>query len=379
MCYNTINGIPLIKLRSDYMSEEKIIEQQPVEETQQPVNPIDTTLETDVPVVIAPTAIPKTCNDIPKKKKRGLKIILTIIVLIVAILLGAVGGIFVQRTILSKNVDTTYYSNLFNEYNLVKAKSGEKCGYINKEGKFIINPIFDSVSDFSEGLAAVEVDDKYGYINSNGEYIVNPQFSGAGYFSEGLARVLSGDKCGYIDKTGKFVINPQFDDALDFSENLACVKVNDKYGVINKSGEFVVNAQYDEMRAFSNGLAAVKSGDRWGYIDKQGNVKINFLYVSVTSMNNDGYAIVATTNKKYTIINKNGEKVCANEFDGIDYQDSDFCAKENCYETVYSDEYCSAHKPSTTTNSYSSYCDAYGCYNKAYIGDYCTEHWYFES
>ncbi len=55
------------------------------------------------------------------------------------------------------------------------------------------------------GLFCVNVNGKYGYIDKTGKYVINPQFDYAGSFSEGLAVVEIGGKWGYIDKTGKFI------------------------------------------------------------------------------------------------------------------------------------------------------------------------------
>ena len=74
-----------------------------------------------------------------------------------------------------------------------------------------------SCSDFGEeALAHVKIGDKWGYINPKGEFVINPQFDLVGSFSEGLADVVIGDKWGYINPKGEFVINPQFDFAGDF-------------------------------------------------------------------------------------------------------------------------------------------------------------------
>lgn len=40
---------------------------------------------------------------------------------------------------------------------LFPAKSGDKWGYIDTTGKFVINPQFDEARLFQEGLAAVEI------------------------------------------------------------------------------------------------------------------------------------------------------------------------------------------------------------------------------
>ena len=113
-------------------------------------------------------------------------------------------------------------------------------------GKFVINPQFDSANNFSEGLAAVRIDDdktgKWGYIDKQGKMAINPQFDSAFDFREGLAAVLIGDhktgKRGFIDKQGKMVINPQFNSASNFSEGLAAVRIGDdktgKWGYISR-------------------------------------------------------------------------------------------------------------------------------------------------
>ena len=58
---------------------------------------------------------------------------------------------------------------------------------------------------FSEGLAAVQEGRKEGYINKKGKWVIEPQFNEAGDFSEGLASVKKGKKYIFIDKSGKRV------------------------------------------------------------------------------------------------------------------------------------------------------------------------------
>jgi hypothetical protein len=102
----------------------------------------------------------------------------------------------------------------------------------------VIPPQFAAAGPFSDGLAAVRIGDdhtgKWGYIDKQGKMVINPQF---GYyvkpsfenglspdFTEGLSAVRTGnektDKWGYIDKQGKMVINPQFDGTFGFYEGL---------------------------------------------------------------------------------------------------------------------------------------------------------------
>ena len=47
-------------------------------------------------------------------------------------------------------------------------------GYIDKQGKFAINPQFDSAGDFANGVAPVWLGERQGYINRAGKYVWNP-------------------------------------------------------------------------------------------------------------------------------------------------------------------------------------------------------------
>jgi hypothetical protein len=75
-----------------------------------------------------------------------------------------------------------------------------KWGYLDKTGKWAIEPTFEIASDFSEDLAAVEVamekelgkkepTYKWGYIGHDGNFVIPPQFYGARPFRHGIAVV----------------------------------------------------------------------------------------------------------------------------------------------------------------------------------------------
>jgi len=182
---------------------------------------------------------------------------------------------------------------------------GDKHGYIDRSGKVVVPPQFNSANDFSDGLALVCLGDcnpfrrtkadgsKYGFVEGNGHFAVNPQYDRAESFSEGLAAVCLGDcgyeddgsrKWGFVDKQGNVVIPPQFGAANPFVEGLAgacvgkCVgytgNVEGKWGFIDKTGKFAIRPQFDEAYNFQAGVAQVRIGhgteERIGYIDRTG-------------------------------------------------------------------------------------------------------------
>ena len=90
---------------------------------------------------------------------------------------------------------------------------GKQGGYIDKSGQLVIKgEEFDEARNFSEGLAAVRgKNNKYGFIDKTGKFVIQPQFHHVGDFSEGLAAVEPVDadwpgNLAYINHNGQIVI-----------------------------------------------------------------------------------------------------------------------------------------------------------------------------
>jgi hypothetical protein len=210
-----------------------------------------------------------------------------------------------------------------------------KWGFINKTGKIVIPAKFDEVGLFKDGLAPVRFgskeDGKWGYINKVGVLAISAKFNSASSFSESLAAVSIGvggfAKYGYIDKQGNFQIPPLFGWAFGFSEGVAAVNVGSildrRWGYIDKIGKFIIEPQFDSAMDFVEGLAVVskKIGgeEKWGAIDKQANVAVKFEFDWIFLYFKDGLAAVrmgAWNNGKWGFIDKKGAYVISPKFDG---------------------------------------------------------------
>jgi len=207
----------------------------------------------------------------------------------------------------------------------VESKEGVKWGFINKEGKTVVNPQFDGVSPFKEGLAGVAKVDKekgetlWGFIDHKGAIIIHHQFRGwSASFNDGLAMVSDGEKIGYVDSEGKYVINPQFDDAGEFRNGLAPIRQGDLCGFIDKEGKIVINPQFNAVENFSGSMAAVSSSDgKFGYVDKDGKFIINPQFQRASDFYG-GIAFVQSADK-WGIIDRDGKYIVNPQFDGINY------------------------------------------------------------
>ncbi len=165
-------------------------------------------------------------------------------------------------------------------------------GYLDKQGRVVIQTRFYLASEFIEGLACVQAEEGYGFIDKTGVFVIKPVFDSADDFSEGLARVCQKGRWGYMDKSGKLVLKPQYKSARQFSEGLAYVEISEesadksggsipKWAYIDKSGRFVIGPisreggweitqWYPSCTEFSEGLAARREDGKFGYIDRAG-------------------------------------------------------------------------------------------------------------
>jgi hypothetical protein len=106
---------------------------------------------------------------------------------------------------------------------------GDSVRFIGADGQFMIEPRFDLAREFSEGLAAVRVDDSWGFIDTDGEFVIEPRYQYADSFSENRAAVAIGDEWAYVDQTGYAEVPPGFDLAKPFENGLAIAACGEEF------------------------------------------------------------------------------------------------------------------------------------------------------
>ena len=123
------------------------------------------------------------------------------------------------------------------------------------------------------------------YINKNGEWVINPMFVSAKNFDAktGLAMVKKIDQWGYTDKNGSFK-NITTEKYSPFYDGLARGKMGGLTGYYNADGKWVIEAKYNGGRDFKNGFAAVKEGDKWGFINVRGEWVIKPTFANVKDL-----------------------------------------------------------------------------------------------
>lgn len=253
-----------------------------------------------------------------------------------------------------------------------------RTGFIDKSGKVILPPIYDSkytnYYGFKYGVSWVRYPFSEGFklINKNGEVLTNTLFSSVGNFKDSLCAVFVDDAMGFVNTKGELVIECKYFGAQEFSEGLVCVKElkeNSAYGFLNENGDVIIpfNFQQQNPSYFNDGISVVylkkdktiitkdgtvittlpkdfdvydhsegfiifstKIGNeiKFGFLNTSGKIVIDPIYDYVDKFVN-GFSIVGIGNK-FGVLKKDGSLLLPVKFDHI----SGNCADDGIFATV---------------------------------------------
>ncbi len=185
------------------------------------------------------------------------------------------------------NVTNIKKVNPFSEGLAVLSTIDGQKGFINTDGKLVIEPQFLSTGHFTNGIAwAKNANKELGYIDKTGAWVIEPKFMAGKNFDKtsGLARVKYQDKWAYVTIKGEVIYINDTDVWGDFYDGLAKGRKNGKLGFYDKTGSYVIEPQFEGVRDFKNGFAAAKLNGNWGMINTAGEWVIQPEYIGIRDM-----------------------------------------------------------------------------------------------
>lgn len=207
--------------------------------------------------------------------------------------------------------------------------------FIHPDGKVAFtfdvykNETIRRVSIFQEGRALFLTDSgKYGYIDVNGKVVIEPIYDRASLFCNNSARVYKAQNEKYgetflIDKDGKvyFKVNPhhQIESLSSQYKVVYSEKIDKKraYGILNEQGEEIQKAskKYSEIKPFYKNYAVFENqSGEYGLMDKDGNTVIRAKYARLVAFDD---VLICKDKDKYGLVSYNGDKICDAIYDDI--------------------------------------------------------------
>lgn len=152
---------------------------------------------------------------------------------------------------------------------------------------------------YTDSLVVYSKNFKRGYFDRyNGETVIPAQYTHAWIFSEGFAAVALDNKIGFINRYGKMVIDFKFPYIKDNKKQIGFVfhegyssmyDVTGKCGIINKKGEWVLKPSYEYIQNPQYGKRIFNDGERYGVLDDSLHVLLPAEYRDITLL--DDYLV----------------------------------------------------------------------------------------
>ena len=199
-----------------------------------------------------------------------------------------------------------FQSHLIAQNWLAIATQKGKTGFINEAGKWQIKPIFDEVTGFYNGLAAVKSGKYWGYINNRGDYVIPPKFDEASpFYNKYFSLVTKAQNDSYINRKGELLFKSS-QDLVIFYENLAAFKMGGMFGFIDKNYQWEIFPEYDQVWPFRNGVAKVKKAGRWISINRLGE-EIYDIQIESYPSTRKALLFKKSSNEKWGFVNSEGD------------------------------------------------------------------------
>jgi hypothetical protein len=183
-------------------------------------------------------------------------------------------------------------------------------GLIDTTGKVVLEPVYKSIEvEYYKKMIHISAGPgKQGYLAMNGKMLFKPIYDEISDFSNGLARVRLNGKYGLMKEDEKFIIEPGYDQLFILrASHLVAVEIGHKKGIVDMKGNKVIPIEYDEL--YQAGANFVfKRNEKWGIMTPKEKVLTTLDYESVSPGFN---CFIVQLNGKYGLMANDGKLITA--------------------------------------------------------------------
>jgi len=122
-----------------------------------------------------------------------------------------------------------------------------------------------------QGLIPVMKNKKWGYADMTGKIKIQPKYDMVESFHNGIAKVKSKGFFGVIDSTGASVIETIYDNVIPQENYLSVVKES-KFGVLTKNATLILPCAYRSIDLIGNKILRGVNENRLIYVDLSGKI-----------------------------------------------------------------------------------------------------------
>lgn len=175
--------------------------------------------------------------------------------------------------------------------NLFAVRNGDKYGFVDKKGDFLIPARFEDARSFRHGFASARVHGKWGLIGRDGEFRVHPNYDELDWFREDPTCWKSrvGEHWGLIDQLGNELVAAKYMDIERCKNGITTARTKDGHVILNLSGQAAVRPKtYEALGSIGDGVVLAKVDGKWGVVSAKEESIVPFRFNAVSGFREDG-------------------------------------------------------------------------------------------
>lgn len=225
----------------------------------------------------------KPISNLPDNKKSNKKGLIAIAITVIAIVAGVF--IFTKPFASDEKLEQQKIDNMFNPNKLIPVKDDDEYGYINPNGKLVIKPNYDSVSEFHGDYAIVRTESEIDDIETTIYQVID---------KKGNVKHQSEYEIEYLEKYQLWIIDERL-----YNSSMKEISTDDVRVEYEESGYFVwVNSKKN-----TGGIMNEKGKQTYTYEFQEDESYISIEPSSVDESLDETYCRINIENEKYAIVN----------------------------------------------------------------------------
>lgn len=165
--------------------------------------------------------------------------------------------------------------------NLYSAIFEGKYGVVDPSGNWVIEPTFEEISVFNEGIAVFKEGNQFGLLDASGKILQSPSWKKIMPFQNGTTILTSDDKKFLIDTNGSILTIVGFDELFRLEEGGFLVENEGEIGLINKAGEELIPSQFELIQKENEDYVLVKKDGLSGIVNQNGGMVLPIAYEQI--------------------------------------------------------------------------------------------------
>jgi hypothetical protein len=182
--------------------------------------------------------------------------------------------------------------------------------FINRQGQSV-SGFYEEINDLSDNVYVVKMGDKYGALDHFGQMILEPRFDKLGDFRNGMAYYTEKGSYGFVSRRGE-VHKAEFEWISDFSsDHIAVIRSGGRYGLIRSDGKKILEPRYDQILRTAYPVFIVVSGPSYGFFSAEGcfltEMSYEFLRDKLPEYYTDGHLFKLHRRSEQALVDQNGK------------------------------------------------------------------------